>query len=246
MASGGGRIVHIRRGPSVSRGSSVSSPTHSGHQAADRAHDREERARRRSTRPPPRRRTGSPARAAIAARPIRSISGRGLGGGSRARSSVGVPDRRSWSGPSGTAPSGRRRSAPRPRRRAGLLDEHRDRDLRRLGRREADEPGVRLAACRPARPCRTCRPSSRPGPWRRSCTAGRASPSTAWTIAALIAVGVAGGMTRPIALGPIVRVPALAGRSPSPAAAASASPSLAMVDATSAIWSGVTNVSAWP
>ena len=52
-------------------------------------------------------------------------------------------------------------------------------------------------------------------------------------------------MTRPIDFGPIVRVPLL------PVIAVTrrgciSSPSFATVAATSAIWSGVTNVSAWP
>ena len=52
-------------------------------------------------------------------------------------------------------------------------------------------------------------------------------------------------MTRPIDSGPIVRVP------PVPVIAVTSrgcisTPSFATVEATSAIWSGVTNVSAWP
>ena len=53
-------------------------------------------------------------------------------------------------------------------------------------------------------------------------------------------------MTRPIDSGPIVRVPL---RSPVIAVTRCgfmSTPSLAIVAATSAIWSGVTNVSAWP
>ena len=125
---------------------------------------------------------------AIAASPMRSMSGRRgrrrarrrLGGPSGAASRVGAgvgSDSRAERGASDgsgvpvqlevarhqVAREGRRALASA----AAALDEHGDRDLRVLDRREADEPRVRLAAARPAPPCRTCRPSARPGPWRR-------------------------------------------------------------------------------
>ena len=71
-------------------------------------------------------------------------------------------------------------------------------------------------------------------------------PSTAWTIAAVIAVASPRSMTRRIVLGPD-----RAASRCSPVIAVTrrgciSSPSLATVAATRAIWSGVTNVSAWP
>ena len=71
-------------------------------------------------------------------------------------------------------------------------------------------------------------------------------PSTAWTMAALIAAASAAGITRPIDDEPIVRLPL---RRPVIAVTSCgriSSPSFATVAATRAIWSGVTNVSAWP
>ena len=60
-----------------------------------------------------------------------------------------------------------------------------------------------------------------------------------------MASAFAAEMTRPIPLGPIARVPPLPVIDVTSRGCMS-SPSLATVDATRAIWSGVTNVSAWP
>ena len=95
----------------------------------------------------------------MAARPIRSMQ--------RARRSRGAGVRRSGSRwpsssiigalqPAGHQVAGdRRRHLAAP---AGLLDEDRDRDLRVVGRGEADEPRVRLAAAAELGRARTCRP----------------------------------------------------------------------------------------
>ena len=134
----------------------------------------------------------------------------------------------------------RRRSLAAP---AAALDEHRDRDPRVLGRGEADEPRVRLALAAELGACPLLPAVVIPGPSRPR-ELPPESPSTASTIAAVIASASSGEITRR-RLRPIVRVPCF------PVIAVTrrgfiSSPSFATVAATSAIWSGVTNVRAWP
>ena len=62
----------------------------------------------------------------------------------------------------------------------------------------------------------------------------------------MIACASAAEMTRPIDDGPIVRVPLFSLEIAVTRRGRISSPPLATVEATSAIWSGVTNVSAWP
>ena len=75
-----------------------------------------------------------------------------------------------------------------------------------VGRGEPDEPRVRLAGAAELGRARLAgRRHARDLGARRELPPER--PSTAWTIAALIAWASAGEMTRPIDCGPIVRVP---------------------------------------
>ena len=186
--------------------------------------------------------------AAMAASPIRSMSGRVWRAGVD-RSSSSRGHRRpvvAHEPAPGRASSGRRRSGaatspPRPACSTSTAMA----TVGCLGRREPDEPRVRLARATELGRARLAGRGD-----ARDLRAGRElppeSPSTASTIAALIVAGVRGdddpahrarGRSSVAPLLPVIDVTSRGRIS---------SPSLATVDATSAIWSGVTNVSAWP